>query len=51
MTADSPRPPDQQLDEIHARVRYIGQEPPTSEYEVMDMVAHEIRAVRAKDRS
>lgn len=51
MTVDSQRAPDRQLVEILAQVRYIGPEPPPSEDEVMDMVAHEIRAVRAKGRS
>jgi hypothetical protein len=51
MTADRQRRADRQLDEILGRVKYIGSEPPPSEDEVMDMVVHEIRAVRAEGRS
>lgn len=46
MTADSQRQADQQLAEILGRVRYIGQEPPPSEDEAMEMVVEEIRATR-----
>lgn len=37
-----------QLDEILGRVKYVGQEPPPSEDETMDMAVDEVRAVRAE---
>jgi AbrB family looped-hinge helix DNA binding protein len=39
---------DRQLDAILGRVKYVGPEPPPSEDEVMDMVADEVREVRAE---
>lgn len=38
---------DRELDAILSRVKYIGPEPPPSEDEMMDMVADEVREVRA----